>query len=400
MYRSDGKVPEAEIKQRIDRLQSQLGDAGADAALIVQKADLYYFSGTVQDAHLYIPREGKPLLMARKALERAAAESSVGDIVPLKSARQIPEILKRNAYPTPKTLGMELDVLSANLYLDYQRIFDGSVILDVSRFIRLTRMIKSPYEIGILREAGRKADELYAGIPSMIREGIPEVELAGLVEARARKLGHQGTVRMRLWGSEMFFGHLMAGPSAAVPSFLASPTGGEGTGPAVGQSAGFRPVGRNEPIMVDYPFVYQGYISDQTRIFAVGAISDEWLRAQEAMIEIQSLIQKAARPGASVGELYDMAVARAAELGYADHFMGAGPGRVRFIGHGTGLELDEYPFIAKGRKTPIAEGMCIALEPKLIFPGKGVVGTENTHIVTPDGLMPLTTFNEGIVRVD
>lgn len=117
------------------------------------------------------------------------------------------------------------------------------------------------------------------------------------------------------------------------------------------------------------------------------------------MIEIQSLIRKEARPGVKTGELYDMAVNRAAELGYGDYFMGAGPQRIRFIGHGTGIELDEYPFIAKGGQTPIEEGMCIAIEPKLIFPDKGVVGIENTHIVTRDGLTPLTLFEDAIVAV-
>ena len=399
MFISDGKVPATEVDHRIDLLKAQLEEAGAEGALILQKADLFYFSGTAQDAHLYVPREGAPVLMVRKDLTRAAAESPISCIIPLKSSKQIPEILKQNGHAVPRALGMELDVLPANLYLEYQRTFDGSQIVDVSHPIRLTRMVKSNFEIQMLKEAGKKADELYSGIPELIREGIPEVELAGLVEARARKLGHQGTVRMRLWGSEMFYGHLMAGPSGAVPSFLASPTGGEGTSPAIAQSAGFRPIGRGEPIIVDYPFAYKGYISDQTRIFAIDGLSDEWYKAQGAMIEIQALIQKAAKPGVKAGDLYDMAVDRAGEMGYGDHFMGAGPQRIRFIGHGTGIELDEYPFIAKGQQVPLEEGMCIALEPKLIFPGKGVVGIENTHIVTKDGLAPITAFEEDIVLV-
>ena len=74
--------------------------------------------------------------------------------------------------------------------------------------------------------------------------------------------------------------------------------------------------------------------------------------------------------------------------------MGAGEERVRFIGHGVGLELDEYPFLAKGQEMTLAEGMTIALEPKLIIPGRGVVGIENTHVVTAQGLEPLTRFDD------
>ncbi len=399
MLTPDGTIPVAEIDHRIDNLKRRLSEGGADGALIVQKADLFYFSGTTQDAHLYVPRDGAPILMVRKDLDRATAESSVATIVALKSSKQIPDILQQNGYRLPQTLGLEMDVLPANLYLDYQRIFGGAVIQDVSHPIRLTRMVKSAFELQTLREAGKKADELYAGIPDLIQEGIPEIELAGLVEARARKLGHQGTVRMRLWGSEMFYGHLMAGPSAAVPSFLASPTGGQGTSPAIAQSAGFSPIARGVPIIVDYPFVFSGYISDQTRIFSIGGLSDAWYKAQEAMIGIQALIRKAAMPGVRAGDLYEMAVERAGELGYSDYFMGAGPRRIRFIGHGVGTELDEYPFIAKGQTVPLEAGMCIAIEPKLIFPGKGVVGIENTHIVTAGGLVPLTSFEENIVAV-
>jgi len=76
--------------------------------------------------------------------------------------------------------------------------------------------------------------------------------------------------------------------------------------------------------------------------------------------------------------------------------MGAEAQRIRFIGHGAGLELDEYPFLAKGQQIRLQENMVIALEPKLVFPGKGVVGVENTHVVTQSGLRALTTYPEKI----
>ena len=80
--------------------------------------------------------------------------------------------------------------------------------------------------------------------------------------------------------------------------------------------------------------------------------------------------------------------------------MGVGPQRIRFVGHGIGLEIDEYPFLAKGQDLPLQTGMVIALEPKLIFPGEGVVGIENTHVVTENGLEQLTKFPDDIVILD
>ena len=92
-----------------------------------------------------------------------------------------------------------------------------------------------------------------------------------------------------------------------------------------------------------------------------------------------------------------MALELTKELGYEEYFMGVGDRRIRFVGHGIGLELDEYPFLAKGQELELEEGMTIALEPKLIFPGKGVVGIENTHVVTGEGLKQLTHFDEKII---
>ena len=76
--------------------------------------------------------------------------------------------------------------------------------------------------------------------------------------------------------------------------------------------------------------------------------------------------------------------------------MGVGERKIRFTGHGVGLELDEYPFIAKGQQLPLAAGMIIALEPKVVLPGKGVVGIENTHLVTDQGLVSLGRYTDTI----
>ena len=94
-----------------------------------------------------------------------------------------------------------------------------------------------------------------------------------------------------------------------------------------------------------------------------------------------------------------MALELTKELGYEKFFMGVGDRRIRFVGHGIGLELDEYPFLAKGQDLELEQGMTLALEPKLIFPGKGVVGIENTHVVTGNGLKQLGHFDDQIIII-
>jgi Xaa-Pro aminopeptidase len=397
--RFDTIVSAAELSERVGKLQRAM-QGRVDGALIIQKTDLFYFASTAQQGWLYVPATGAPLLMIFKDYQRASAESAWEQVASLASAKKLPAMLAEYGYPAPKVLGLELDVLPANLYFNYRQIFADAEIVDIAHDIRLVRAVKSPYEVEMIRRAARCSDQVFAKVPEILAEGKPEVAAAGELEGFARSLGHQGIVRMRMWGGELFYGHLMSGDAAAVPSYLASPTGGAGVSPLVGQGAGFRPIGRDEPILVDYVFALNGYCADHARIFCIGRLPDELLAAHEAMLDLQQQMKSAARPGARTGELYEQMIARADELGYRDWFMGVGERRIRFTGHGVGLELDEYPFIAKGQKMELAAGMVLALEPKVIFPDRGVVGIENTHLVGEDGLESLTTSPESVISIE
>ncbi len=397
MFDTKHNVPKSELESRIKNLQSRLADNDIDGALILQNTDLYYFSGTVQQSYFYIPAHGDPLLMVQKDLDRAMAESAITGIVSIESPDQIPESLRKQEIDLPHTLGLEMDVLPVSRYFKFQKFFSGSKISDISGIIRLIRAVKSNYEIKIIQKASQLADSVAESVKEFIFEGVPEIELAGKIEAMARKLGHQGVIRMRMWGGELFYGHLMAGDSAAVPSYLSSPTGGTAINPAIAQGPGQRPVRRHEPVLVDYVFAFNGYLADHARIFSLGDLPDELIFAHKAMLSVQELIKRKAKPGIRAGELYEIALEKTNEFGFADHFMGFGSSRIQFVGHGVGLELDEFPFLAKNQDLILENNMVIALEPKLIFPGKGVVGIENTHVVGDDGLNQLTLFEEDII---
>lgn len=386
----------AEIEARIANLQKVLQAKGIAAALIVQKTDLFYFSATSQQGYLYIPDQADPLLMVFKDFDRARQESPLASVISLSSPRKIPEIIAEYGFSQPTSLGLELDVVPANLYFQYQKIFEKAEMVDVSTDIRLIRAIKSDYEIGCIEKAARGSDQVSGKVTELLQPGKTELELAGELESYARSLGHQGIVRMRLWGAEMFYGHLLSGADGAVPSYLASPTGGKGPSKLTGQGAGFRKIGKNEPVLVDYVFALDGYLSDHTRIFCYGSLPDELVAGHEAMLEIQEQVKTQARPGVASGEIYELMIGLAEEQGYGQWFMGVGEKRIRFTGHGIGLELDEFPFLAKGQKLELEKNMVIALEPKLVIPGKGVVGIENTHLVTESGLQSLTQNPDSI----
>lgn len=390
-------TPKTELDNRISRLQTLLQDKGIDGALVVHSIDVYYFSGTLQSSHLYIPAQGKALLMTRKSFERAQQESNLDNIVPLTSVKNLPALIQETGLPLPKTLGLELDVLPVNNYLQYTKLFPETTLVDVSGLIKQVRLVKSGYELDLLREAAEIMNRVHRQAPGAIKQGMTELELASAVEAIARREGHEGFVRMRAFNQELYYGHLLSGANAAVSSFFDGPTGGIGLSPAYPHSASNRVIENNRPIIVDYVGVKNGYIVDLTRVYSIGSLPEKLVSAFEGTLAIQEEVLSAVRPGADCGALYELAVNKARELSLEDHFMGYTPNQAKFVAHGVGLELDEIPVMAKGVKAVLAAGMVFALEPKFVFPGEGVVGIENTFVVTDNGAERLTTIKDDIV---
>ncbi|MCL4514916.1 MAG: Xaa-Pro peptidase family protein [Firmicutes bacterium] len=394
---SQAYTPARELSARTRKLQELMSQNDLDGALIVQKADLFYFSGTAQNAYLFIPTQGEPFLMVKKSFKRAGEESALKNVAPLKGLEEVAGSVSTQVKEKGR-LGLEFDVLPASQYLKFKSIFPQLELVDVSKYIREIRMIKSPYEIDRMKEAADLNFAMFSEVDRILREGMTEVELAGGLEAVYRRKGHQGGVRVRGFNQELFYGHVLSGWNSAYPSFFDGPTGGTGLNPSYPQGAGFKKIGRNEPIVVDYVGVYNGYMVDQTRIFAIGTLSEKLMKAHETALKIKARIVQDALPGANGKDLYEAACAIARDAGLEEYFMGF-EDRPSFIGHGVGIELDDLPVIARNFNLKLKAGMVFALEPKFIFPGEGAVGVEDTFVVTERGVEQITRFDDAVQTV-
>jgi Xaa-Pro dipeptidase len=150
---------------------------------------------------------------------------------------------------------------------------------------------------------------------------------------------------------------------------------------------------------VDFVGNVGGYLIDQTRLMVIGDLDEGLEEGFNQARDIQDRVVLDARPGDAWSSLYDTAVSAAGEMGVADRFMGPPGEQVRFVGHGVGLEVDEYPFLAPRLDFPLEGGMVFALEPKVFHPGKGITGIEDTYLVTGDGVERLTVTEREIIRV-
>jgi Xaa-Pro aminopeptidase len=391
------KVPESEVKARVKRFQQKLAQIGVDGALITQNIDLYYLIGTMQNGVLYVPQTGEPLFYAKKSVTRARQEASV-TVEEMGRMSELGEKIKAK-FGVPKKLGLEMDVLPYGLATRYLRLFPEAEVVDVAFPLRFVRAVKSEYELNHLREAAKHLNEIIASLPEYIAVGVSELELSAKIEYVLRQKGNIGIYRMRAYNQELCLGMVASGAAAATPTYFDGPAGGLGLTTASPQSASRKTFQPGEPILVDISTVVEGYIIDQTRMAVIGELDSDLERAYHVAVEIIREVEKLGRPGASWQSLYLRALEMAESAGLKEHFMGYGKDQVKFLGHGVGLELDELPVLAKGFDQPLETGMVIAIEPKFTFPGRGVIGIENTYLVTEEGLKALTIASEEIVRV-
>ena len=390
-------TPKNELEYRFRRLQQEMAGAGLDAVIMLQNADLFYFTGTIQTGNLYVPACGDPIYLVRRDFLRARMESALPEVIPFSSPSELPGVVAGHGHPEPARIGLELDLLPVNLYRKYRALYPNAQFFDATPLIRRVRMVKSHYEIHILQDAALQADKVYRRAAEVIREGMSELELSAELEHLARLEGHQGYLRMRAFNGELG-NQILSGADGAAPAFCNTPLGGMGLTPAFGQGASYNRIGRGEPIVVDFASCFDGYLVDQARMFAIGSLSDRMRRGYDDMVRIEALMVQLAEERPTWGSIYDACLAAACQMGYADSFMGGRGSQVPFVGHGVGIEIDEYPFIARGfHEERLQPGMVFAFEPKLVFPGEGAVGIENTFYLSEAGIKRLTFSSQELV---
>lgn len=130
-----------------------------------------------------------------------------------------------------------------------------------------------------------------------------------------------------------------------------------------------------------------------------GTLPQEAQDLQKRCVDIQFQVAELLKPGNTPEEIYEKVMA-GLEPAFLENFMGFGKRTVKFLGHGIGLTVDELPVLAKGFKMPLQENMVFAVEPKKGIAGLGMVGIENTFVVTPDGGRSITGNSPGLIPVD
>ncbi len=383
-----------ELKIRRDKIRALMAQQGIDAALIACNVNLIYTYGRVVSGYLYLPLHAPARLFIKRPNDIGGEH-----VHAIRKPEQIAGLLEECGLPLPAKLMLEGDELP---FAEYSRLAacfpEAEVVPCGTELIRQARSIKTPIEIEIFRRSGAAHAKAYEQIASVYRPGMTDRQLSIEIERLMRLEGCLGIFRVFGQSMEIFMGSLLAGDNAAVPSPYDFALGGKGLDPSLPGGVSGTLLQAGQCFMVDMGGNFYGYMCDMSRVFSIGKLPERAYAAHQTCLEIQEAVAAMAKPGAVCEDMYNKALEIVAKSGFEDYFMGVGQ-KAKFIGHGIGLEINEMPVLAPRMKLELEPGMVFALEPKIVLPGIGPVGIENSWVVTADGLEKLTLGEEEIVEI-
>jgi len=393
MFQGDDETRKKDLKLRCVRVQSGMDAAGVDALLISSNLNNLYLSGGVFNGFTYLPAGGEPLFFLKR---EGGCVGKRGYAI--RKPEQIPEILTDLGVDLPRAFALEAGTLPHSSWLRLSALFPGAELRDCTGLLAAARAVKSPYELALMKKTGSRHAAVIAQFPSVYEPGMTDQQwMTGMVHLMLQA-GSLGVFRVAGESMEAFMGTVLAGDNGGAVSPYDFALGGAGMHPSypVGQ-CGVR-LERGMAVMADIAANFYGYLTDCSRIFSIGPLAQRARDAHRLSMDIHAAIAAAGVPGASCAALYELALKMAAEAGFADCFMG-GAQKARFVGHGTGLVINEQPVLGARSEALLQEGMCIALEPKFYIAGTGAVGPEDTYQVTSGGLRCLTQSPQEIVEI-
>lgn len=378
-----------EHKRRVDRVVTGMKSAGLDAVLLADNASKYYLTGRVYAGYIYMAVDGTVICAVQRPVELNGSE-----VAYIRKPEELPSVIG----DMPRSLGLEFDTMSYNNVERLKAVFPSAVVGNASVIMRVAREIKTDAEVEKIRESGVRQERVYRQVPRLYCEGMTDIEFQVEIERASRLEGCLGQFRISGDTMELFMGNIIAGDNADAPSPYDFAMGGAGMSPSLPVGADGSEIKPGMTVMVDVNGNYTGYMTDMTRVFSLGEISPEAVKAHECSIRIHRELAEMGKPGTEARALYERAVEIAREEGLEHLFMGHRQ-HARFIGHGVGIEINEMPVIAPRSRDLITPGQVIALEPKFVVPGTGAVGIENTYLITDEGWMCLTNAPEEIISL-
>ncbi len=382
---------------RLKNLQKMLGDNDIDGAILTYSRDILYFTGTAQPSYLAITPEEYQLFV-KSGMKFATREAFI-DTSKIVEERKI-NIIKEYfcSRISSNKIGIQLDILTAEEYLNIKKIFKGIKFLNISPMTLSLRSLKDKYEIEQIKKACLCAQKGYEAACQLLTPGISEIELSAAVEYAHRLAGHEGDFFFRKNDFFMSMGPIGSGSNLKDPSGVLYSLTGKGQSASVPIGPSQKKIENGDTIIIDIPCHVNGYHCDQTRSFVAGRATLETKECYGVLKQISDhLIQEIIKPGIRSADIYQAAVDASRDTGYSHAFLKLKQRvKSRLVGHGIGLELNEPPLIWAGNTDIIAENNIIALELHMMDDKAGALKLEDTIHIRKDKSDILTTSSRDL----
>ncbi len=345
---------------------------GVDGFFIHQRVDLLYFSGTAQNGYLFIPVEGIPLLLVKKYLPRAMAESPLKNIIPIRSVKDIPGHIVQHYGEVVNRLAFEWDVMPVRQFHFLRRLFADSECLDGSLLLHAVRSFKSDWEIIQIERATRKSTRVFDFIQKNLKSGYIRLELAAMVEDFARAAGHGARFRIRDYQKKGFTTQALLQSGTEITE---SPCYSEASQGTVLLLKTEEKIQRGEPVVMETRFVLNGYHMDESRTFSIGPLTGEGTTVSQSVLDLHNELLEGLRPGLEIGEWIRKVTKKTRPYHSA----------LSVGGHGIGLELIEPPLIGPESTQMLEKGMVLAVSAETGTESPLRAGMKSVVLVTERG---------------
>lgn len=365
-------IPNSEYKNRVEKAQQMMQEAGWSGMVLSSESNMHYYSGYrthlpwgtfTRPMFLFLPAKGKPIVYTQGFVSPEAAFRA-----PHMEHRGFMSMLGPTAkelYDLMAEVGMASGIVGFEIgheqrinyqvdcFLELAKMLDKVEIVDASQIIWKQRLIKSPLEIECHRRACQATNYVFDHVFEQINEGMDEYEITNLV----RRLMLEGGA------DKDGFVIICAGPEECTRTS------------SVSQNSRLK---KGDMLWLDLGCEYEGYYSDFCRAGIVGPVDDERKHQQDDVYQATMEAASKIIPGLPVKELARACGAGLENRGYEVVY---DFGR---LGHGMGLVSTEPPSVTVFEEGELQAGQIITIEPTFIT-DKGVFCLEENIVVTENG---------------
>jgi len=359
-------LPPMSVTGRLDALRARFD--GFDALVVTTLPNVRYLTGFAGSAGVLIVTADGALLTTdgRYRTQSDQQVRDAGALVEITIGNMATQRQAAVDFLSDRSrVGLEADNVSWTGQRVWASLLDSTELVPTSNAVEGLREVKDAAEIARMERAAAIADAALYEVLPLLSDEVTEEQFALELDTAMRRGGAE---------SSAFETIVAAGANSAMPH----------------HRPGSRRVRRGDAVVVDFGATYEGYRSDMTRTFCVGAEPEgDMARVFSVVGASQAAGAAAVRPGIAAKDVDDVCRAIIADAGWADRFEHG-------TGHGVGLDIHEAPTVSQLGTATLAPGFVVTVEPGVYLPGQGGVRVEDTLVVTEDGSRPLTRFTKDI----